>query len=113
MPIIELITSVTKVIVLLEHLLAPTASANGEEDGRMRRHFFSKTARKKEWLCDKKLAWMYKKSRFFVWAAEVNQTWLLANRQVTTRPADFNGSRVSLQKWKHNKKSKEQFMRAF
>lgn len=40
MPIIELMISVTEVIVLLEHLLAPTASATGEEDGKG--IFFSK-----------------------------------------------------------------------
>lgn len=61
-------------MMLLEHLLAPTASATHEEDGRMRGYFFSKTARKDEALCDKKLAWIYKKAQgFFVWAAEVIQ----------------------------------------
>lgn len=50
MPIIELMISVTEVIVLLEHLLAPTASATGEEDGKG--IFFSK-----------KLAWIYKKGQ--------------------------------------------------
>jgi len=65
--------SVTEVIVLLEHLLAPTASVNSEEDGRMTRHFFSKTARKEEGSRDMKLHWIYKKTHLFLWAAEVNQ----------------------------------------
>lgn len=62
MPIIELIISV--LIVLLEHLLAPSASATGE-DGRMRGYFFSKTERNEERLCDKKSAWIYKKAFLF------------------------------------------------
>lgn len=44
MSIIELIISVAKVTALLEHLLAPTAGAISE-DGRMRTHFLSNTAK--------------------------------------------------------------------
>lgn len=47
--------------------------------------FFKQERRKKEGSCDKELAWIYKKAQLFVWAAEVNQIWLLADRQVKTR----------------------------
>lgn len=54
----------------------PTASATGEEDEIMRGHFFTKTARKEERLCNKKLAWMYKQEQILklLWEDEKNTT---------------------------------------
>lgn len=67
---------------------APWASAHTYCQWRIWKNekvFFIKTARKEEGLCGKKLASIYKKAQLLVWAVEVNQIWLLANRQVMTR----------------------------